>query len=57
MCEANKDNEKFIQNWILFYWKREGTLLLRQQKVVYRDRIERIREKIKEKRRKKNENK
>jgi len=36
MSETNEDNNnKWIQNWTLYYWEREGGLWLFRSKTIY----------------------
>jgi hypothetical protein len=45
MCETNEDN-KYIQNWKLYWWEKNGRLWVRKEKVLYRCYIDKMRARL-----------
>ena len=48
-------NDKWIQNWTLYYWEREGSLYVFRSKTLYITYLVETRYKLMERRRNKNE--
>jgi hypothetical protein len=53
--KMGETDDKWIQNWTLYYWEREGSLYVFRSKTIYITDIIETRYKLMERRRNKNE--